>query len=89
MKRYLLTLNLGILTFIIIMMIITYKPKEEIVDETIPNNPTLITLDSIAENLMAEGWTADAAYLIAGFEVDLYDENDTAEYALYKAYMED
>jgi len=89
MKRYPLTLNLGILVFIIIMMIITANPKPEPVEEPILNNPMLIALDSIAENYESEGWTSDAAYLMAGVEVDLYDESDSAIYALYQAYKED
>jgi hypothetical protein len=52
-------------------------------------SPQLIALDSITNELENIGWTSDAAYLIASFEVDLLDESDTAEYALYVAYMED
>ena len=64
--------------------------KQEMIDQYDQITcPQLIALDSIAEGLMNEGWTADAAYLIAGFDVDLYDESDTAEYRLYVGYMED
>lgn len=82
-----------ILLFLFVMTIITIEmtgpalPEPQQVECI--NSPMLIALDSIAEQYIADGWTADAAYLIAGFEVDLYDESDTAEYRLYVGYMED
>jgi len=49
MKRYPLTLNLGLLVFVMIMMYIT-KPIESVepMVPDYPNNPTLISLDSIS-----------------------------------------
>jgi len=43
----------------------------------------------IADSLQKDGWSVEASYIIAGFETDLYDESDSLEYSLYKAYMED
>lgn len=45
--------------------------------------------DSISFALQNEGWTKEAADIIAGFETDLLDESDSIEYQLYIAYMED
>lgn len=89
--RYPLTLNLGlvVLALIIINITRTHTPVETI-DQDYITSPQLIALDSIAESLQADGWSADASYIIAGFETDLYDPAiDTAEYRLYQAYMED
>jgi hypothetical protein len=81
MKRLLLLL-------VVIAMYCTHDPIEEY-NPTLTTSQHLQARDSIACYLESEGWTRDAAYLIASFDVDLLDQSDTAEYALYCAYMED
>ena len=78
-----------LILLVLIIASCAIKPVETIDQYDQINCPQLIALDSIAEQYMSDGWTCDASYLIAGFEVDLYDESDTAEYKLYCAYMED
>lgn len=41
------------------------------------------------DSLLNIGWQLHAAIIIAGFEMDIYDENDTTEYKLYQSYLED
>lgn len=48
-----------------------------------------IAYEAKIDSLLDIGWKLEPAIIIAGFEMDLYDENDTVEYALYQSYLED
>lgn len=48
-----------------------------------------IAYENKIDSLLDIGWKLEPAIIIAGFEMDLYDENDTVEYALYQSYLED
>ena len=48
-----------------------------------------VAYENKIDSLLNIGWQLHAAIIIAGFEMDIYDEADTAEYALYQSYLED
>lgn len=62
------------------------EPTMQHVNE-IFDSPQTRACDSIANSLEDQGWSSDAAYIIASFETDLLDEADTAEYKLYCKYL--
>ena len=58
---------------------------------TDPEQPTQweIEYEAKIDSLLDIGWKLEPAIIIAGFEMDIYDENDTTEYKLYQSYLED
>lgn len=45
--------------------------------------------DSLTAQYQSDGWSKEAAEIIAGFETDLLDQSDSIEYQLYQSYLED